>query len=232
MGVQATVSRVGIAMVASAALVLGFVTPTYAEEVVTASDAPFELAPIEESPAVVVPATEFPVGEFDQVAVAPSDPRWGKTMFPDLEVPEQVDVEDLDLSELEVVERDEFTTTYEVDDGTFIASSSPTPQNAEVGGEWVPVTTELEEHVDGAWSAVAHPLDPTFAAQADEADAFSIERDGYAVSFALVGAADSDVSTDGGEAVRAPVSEIDPTEVVYEEVFPGWIRSSWSPSRG
>jgi RHS repeat-associated protein len=222
MGVQATVSRVGIAMLASAALVLGFVTPSYAEEAAPAAPVtPFELPPLEESPEVEVPGTEFPVGDFDPLVEAPSDAKWGKTMYANLEVPEPLDVDELDFSELEVVEQDAFSTTYELDDGSFISTVSPTPQNVAVGDEWVPVTTELEEQADGDWSAVAHPLDPTFSAEADAAGAFSIESNGYSVAFSLVGADDSDIVTDGGIPVRAPISEIDPTEVVYEDVFPG-----------
>ena len=43
---------------------------------------------------------------------------------------------------MKVVEQDEFSTTYQLDDGSFISTVSPTPQNVAVGEEWVPVTTE------------------------------------------------------------------------------------------
>jgi hypothetical protein len=67
MGAHTAVSRVGIAMVASAALVLGFVTPVQAEEVEPAPVVwePGELPAALESSAAEPVKPEHPEGDFD-----------------------------------------------------------------------------------------------------------------------------------------------------------------------
>ena len=73
--------------------------------------------------------------------------------------PFRVDPESLDFDALDEIERSEFGTVYQVSDGLFVASASPTPVHAQDDeGEWVPISTKLSQGADGTLSATAHDL--------------------------------------------------------------------------
>ena len=111
----------------------------------------------------------------------------------------------------------EFSTTYENPDGTFATVFSPTPVNAEVDGEWVPIETDLSLTSDGTFSQQVHPLQPEFASNAADPDgALAVTSDDFEVSFALVGAAESAVTRN--VSARSTVGR---DEVTYPEVFDG-----------
>ena len=204
-------------MVASVALVLGFVTPTYAEDV-AAPGASFELPPPEESPDVEAPGTEFPEGDFSVVAggVKPlvKDAVVGKRAAPLSKVDTSIDP--AELEDLEVVGRDEFTTTWELEDGSFATAVSALPLNAEdESGDWVPVSVDLEKASDGSFSSEVNPVDPVFAPIANEDGAFSVSRDGWELQYTLVDADRSRLRSSAGAA------EDEPDRMVYPDVFDG-----------
>jgi RHS repeat-associated protein len=202
-------------MVASVALVLGFVTPTYAEDL-AAPEAPFELPPPEESPAVEVPATEFPEGDYSAATSGVKPSVKEVTAGKQTAGPSKIDVgvDPDELEDLDVVERDEFTTTWELEDGSFATAISAVPLNAEdESGAWVPVSVDLEKASDGSFSSEVNPVDPVFAPIANEDGAFSVSRDGWDLEYTLV---DADRSRLQGSAGMA---KGEPDRMVYPEVF-------------
>src|SRR5690606_37989427 len=103
-------------------------------------------------------------------------------------VTQPVDMASLDIDALPVLERDEFTTTYELPDGRRLAALGEAPLNVEVDGEWVPVDEKLARVV-GGWEAAEHPLAPEFS-QRSGGDVVTVKSDDYSLSWRLLGAAD------------------------------------------
>ena len=178
MGAQATVSRVGIAMVASAALVLGFVTPVQAEDVEPAPVVwePGELPSALESSAAEPVKPEHPEGDFEPnvnplAEIVESND--GEAPLPAAEVPA---VEDFDLAEAESVERSEFANDYVFDDGYGVAELGREPLNVlDTDGEWRPVSLSAAFGGD-VWSADRHPLSPEFPETLGEGNSLTVSE--------------------------------------------------------
>ncbi|HWH26651.1 MAG TPA: PA14 domain-containing protein [Pseudolysinimonas sp.] len=114
-----------------------------------------------------------------------------------------------------LVKKTEFTDVYKNDDGTFTSKVGNEPLNAlNDEGKWVEVQTDLKASLDGSWSSDAHPVDPTFAASADDPELFSLDRSGYHLSFALQGAAGAYL-----RHLPEPIKNDVPDRVVYKGVF-------------
>jgi len=129
--------RASIAAICSGVLVVTVVSPVAAEE--PPADLAAVLPLVASTPAEPempsVPAGDFVVEEAP-VEQKPSVKSGGTRA--------ELDLSEVDLDDLEVAERDEFTTTYEMPDGTKLAVLGQTPQNVEVDGEWVPVDTHMD----------------------------------------------------------------------------------------
>ncbi|MBF4563301.1 hypothetical protein ITJ43_14295 [Microbacterium sp. VKM Ac-2870] len=93
-----------------------------------------------------------------------------------------------EVSDLPVVDRDEYSNTYERADGSRIRETMPTPINVQVGGRWQPASTKLEEK-RGSWQVNAHPLQPRLSVGSDGAPSVAVSRTGKNVSFKFVGLA-------------------------------------------
>lgn len=196
------------------------VTPVSAEEVPvdeTVATESLEVAatvdPLVSEP-LQSPDSSAVLGRYDiedpVAGVEPLSRGYGGTL-PTPEVPEANFDEELS----EVVDRSEYITTYENPDGTFTAQIGSQPLNAEVDGEWVPISTELQREPDSSYSVEAHPLDPTFAASADAEDAFTVTDGNYEVGFTLEGAEASAATKI--YLPRQPSSD----ELIYRDVFDG-----------
>jgi len=109
----------------------------------------------------------------------------------------------------------EFTTTYSNPDGTETLKVSETPMNARNDeGKWQSVETRVAKDSEGRWSTDAHPLDPSFAVDASEDDAFTISRSGYDIGFTLQGVDDSTFSK-----VHLPRQTTAGDAIVYRDVY-------------
>ena len=231
----AAVSRVGVAMVASAALVLGFVTPVYAApgEPDSVSDLlnPSAVPPL--SSEVVAPvSTSYPEGIFD----LPDSDAAGEVPKPQASGEAPVSVSpgkkresggSFDPATSEPVSFSEFTTTYLNSDGTRTLAVGSGPVNAlDEHRRWVPVATRVTADSEGRWSTDAHPLDPSFAGHADDG-VLELSRGTYDVKISLVDAADSEHSL---QYTRWPVlNRYD--DISYSEVFPG-VDLTYEVTRG
>jgi RHS repeat-associated protein len=190
MGAQATVSRVGIAMVASAALVLGFVTPVQAADPevpvtveVTPSDFEAELPPPLESSAADPVRPARSQGQFDLLPGGIEEgesPAQGEVKFPGLD--------EVKLSEATSVDRSEFANDYEFADGYGVVMTGADPLNVRSEGAWVPISTEVAEKADGSWGVDLHPLKPVFPGRLDKGPALSVSNGGFVADFVLEGA--------------------------------------------
>jgi len=119
---------VGLAMMPGSEAIAAQVPPTAAE-----FDADVAL-PVVESTAAGPVTPSVPEGDFslDRVPIAVEMPSRSFMR------PLRVDLEKVDLDDLEVVDRDRFSTTYDGPLGTSIVVLGEIPQNVEIDGEWVP----------------------------------------------------------------------------------------------
>lgn len=211
--------RSTVAAFTSLILVWTLAAPVAAEEAVPepvpAQDvAVADLVPPLVSDPLVTPAGTIPEGEFypeiDGLLPAPVTRGFSGTKVT-LDTSESFDP---DTSE--VASRDEFSTTYENADDTNTTVFDSSPVNTEVDGEWVPIQTILEQGPEGSWSQEAHPLAPTFAPNADDADAFSVSQNGYHIGFTLEGASSSSFTRD-----VPPRTTLPGDVVLYSDVIDG-----------
>lgn len=198
-------------MLASVSLVVGVVTPVYAEPAESSGEvtlAEVEAVPPIVSPAVDVPPTEVPEGDFDA---------------PDFSVPEEsattidpADLvqDDLDVDGLEVVARDEYSTTYEVSPGVKVTELGTAPLNVRVDGEWVEASTALDRTAQG-WVAAAHPLEPELAGSGGD-DVLTVRDGDFEVSSRLQGSRDVAGSSDA----------FWPWDVVHEVTYDGVLEDA------
>ena len=205
-------------MVASAALAASVVSPVQAAE--RAPDAtvlPWRMPVQEASPPVDVPPVAVPEGDFGSgLLPTPTVPLASEADKGRFSAPGSETLSMDDLRDREPVEQDEFSSTYRLDDGSYATALSAVPINAtDDDGEWVPVSVDLQQNRDGSLSADANPVDPVFAPTADENGAFTVTRDGWSLSYTLVGADDSALRRGGSKAAGAP------DRVIYPEVFDG-----------
>jgi hypothetical protein len=218
-GVQASIS-----LAISGILVATVMSPVQADPltpVVSPLGDPIDVLPASVSDAVELPPVEWPSGDFTGVGtdvaaleedLAASLPQRG--VGPDEPTPGPGVVLGEVPAEAVLGEQTEFTNDYVLPGGGHLLESSMFPINAvDDSGDWVPVSTDLDVQPDGSLTADAHPLDPEFAPEANQTDAFAVERDGYSIGFTLVGAADSPAVH--LEAPRRDTS----ANVSYKEVF-------------
>jgi RHS repeat-associated protein len=206
-------ARVLVGAALSVVLVVTVVTPVQADEV---APAPVDV-PLMTSDPLEIPESITPEGDFSDLT-APVPTVVGKGVGRDrpqaqyvAEAPEST----FDPKTSEVIKRDEMSTTYDNGDGTLTTQVGHEPLNSkDNSGMWTPVDTFTARDSDGSWSTEAHPLDPVFAQDASDDDAFSVSRGGYEIGFTLLGADSSDFSK--VPHVRQSVTGDD---ILYREVF-------------
>ncbi|KOX23890.1 hypothetical protein ADL05_01895 [Nocardiopsis sp. NRRL B-16309] len=110
-------------------------------------------------------------------------------------------------------ERDEFSRTYENEDGTLSTDFSQEPLHFEENdGSWEEIDPSLVPENSLTWTNAADSKDVTFSAAADATELARMElEDGHSLSFSLEGAADA----------QGQVAEDDPDTIVYPEALPG-----------
>lgn len=120
-----------------------------------------------------------------------------------------------DLSGAKVVDRDDYTTTFQRPDGSNVTEISPTPINLLQNGEWQESKTQLapDSSTDGM-SVKQNILHPQLADEASADGVLSVEQSGYTVSYTLEGAAASDMKHPSASAAAQG-------EVTYPGVFDG-----------
>lgn len=199
-------------MIASAGLVVSIVTPTDVAHAAPSSFDPAKVLPPVESTAAAAVAPTVPEGDF---AVDADDPSSSVNLGASAGVTKRrhssLTLADIDLTEVEVVQREEFATYYELPDGRMGAALTDFPQNAQVDGEWVAVDRTIERTSDG-WSNAEHPLVPEFSDSAS-GEVLTLTRDGVSLSWRLLGAADVE-----GAPGR---SRQDPVSLEYRDVLDG-----------
>lgn len=180
----------------------------------SAEDIAAMLLPSQDAPEVM---PEVPGGDFsaelkaaNTVEAAPAPPASFEAVEPDeLTPPSEAD------AGLEVVARDEFSTTFERADGSFVERVSAEALNARgADGEWAEITTEFVKSDDGSWGAEVHPLEPVIASRADADAAVTVSSDGHEVSFGM-----QDV--EGGRVAPRVPRGPEPTDLVFRGVQPG-----------
>lgn len=155
MTVSSFFARSAIAGLTSLVLVVTLVTPVHAEPTEVPDEITLreiESIPPIDSPEVEIPASEVPEGDFDMPSSSPAEEP-----LTSIDVADLVQ-DDIDVDSLEVVERGEYSTTYEVAPGVKVTELGTAPLNVKVDGEWVEASTALESS-GGGWVAEAHPLD-------------------------------------------------------------------------
>lgn len=130
-------------------------------------------------------AVTYPEGDFasaaknanaglDNVMVAPVAPD---NMKKDLAA---------EVKGLPVVDRGEYTTTYQRPDGSRIQVTSTEPVNVKVVDKWQEASTSLIAR-SGSWSVDAHPLKPRLSMGSDGSPSVAVTREGHDASFSFVG---------------------------------------------
>ncbi|GAA1216346.1 hypothetical protein GCM10009655_14550 [Rhodoglobus aureus] len=148
--------------------------------------------PALESPELQPDASAFPAGRFDEASTGPLNEAVGKGRSESPQKPTEVDLSKFDPETARVTSQSEFATNYRLDDGTNVSELSLVPLNVRTrDGNWTEVSTEVTSWNEGRWGAEGHPLKPTFGTEADDPSLLEVSRDGYDVSFALGGSADS-----------------------------------------
>lgn len=128
--------------------------------------------------------------------------------------------EQLDDSNATVIDRTEFGTTYQSDDGIKMTSVSYEPVNVEDGKDWVPIETATTTTGFWSWLGVGgaevdrHPLSPKFAQTASDEGVLIVLNDDHRISFTLDGAADSQLDHNAGKGEDAG------SHLEYPDVFP------------
>lgn len=199
-------------MVASAGLVASLVTPVQAAEAAVSSFDPSRVLPPVESTGPVPVTPTVPEGDFSVDLDDPSSSvNLGASSLAEKDRRVTLTLSDVDLTEVEVVERDEFATYYELPDGRMGAALTDYPQNALVDGEWVAVDRTLETSADG-WANVEHPLSPEFSGDGS-GEVLTLTRDGVSLSWHLLDAEDVP-----GSLVR---SRDNPSSLEYRNILEG-----------
>lgn len=175
--------RASSAVLVSGVLVVTMVAPVQAAEQPPVFDPGLVLQAPASTPADEATPT-IPEGDFSVEDESDAASPVGASA----RVVEPLDLSKVDLGSLEVVDRDEFSTAYELPNGLKLATVGQTPQNVLVDGDWVPVDESLAR-VAGGWEAAAHPLAPEFS-QRSGGDIVEVSSGEYSLSWRLLGAAD------------------------------------------
>jgi hypothetical protein len=202
----AAVVRSVVAAVASAALVVTMVVPAEGAEL---ADPPSVL-PAVDSTAAEPGVPTVPEGDFSLVdgdlsvgdLAAPAPP--GKRSAPPV-----LDLSKLDVHELPVLDREQFSTTYDGPGPHEVAVLSEYPQNVLVDGAWVPANDLVAQDADG-WSVERHALTPEFSSSAG-GEVLTVSNEDASLSWRLLGAEDVE-----GAHVRPRSGD---SEVWYRDVL-------------
>ncbi|MGD8193069.1 PA14 domain-containing protein [Herbiconiux sp. P18] len=204
----------------------GTVTASNAEEIAPPeSTEPVSAMDVATTPSEP-PATELdtyvePEGDFTDEP--DPDPILEPTQV-DVLVPDAIETPDLatlDLESLPVESSGENEQVYDAGNGLKALEVSLEPVNVKEDGEWVPIETEVKGA--GGWSWLGfddggvvehHPLSPEFAAEANDSELLTVTQDGHRISFALEGAAASDLVRNTGEGENSG------SHVEYRDVLP------------
>jgi hypothetical protein len=204
----AALVRSVVAAVASAALVVTMVVPAEGAELA----APPVVLPAVDSTAAEPVAPTVPDGDFSLVDGDLSVGDLGAAAVPGKSAaPSVLDLGKLDVHDLQVLDRDQFSTTYDIPGAHQVAVLSEYPQNVQVDGVWVPANNLVAQNPDG-WSVERHALTPEFSSSAD-GEVLTVSSDDVSLSWRLLGAEDvegSHVRPRGGDS-----------ELWYREVLEG-----------
>jgi RHS repeat-associated protein len=214
MSASAFLTRSVVAAVASLTLVVTMVVPAEGAEL---EDPPTVVAAPDSTPAEPgvpsVPVGDFSVdaddlstvqGSYSVAVKRMSQPRFALGKY--------------DMDELPVVDATEFTSTFELPNGSLVMQVSEFPINVEVDGEWVGIETRLDRVPQG-WETIEHPLAPVFALRAD-GEVFTANDGDAALSWRLLGADDVSGSTsidyDGQQNPLYYFDVLDGVDLAYE----------------
>ena len=206
--------RVGVASVAAFGLVASLLVPTQSARAEVNPDSWGILPAVDSTPPSPV-TPSIPEGDFafDPEDLSTSAGLSESALTGKGRAPSPLDLDDLDVESLPVLERDEFTTTYDVPGpgpGELI-SVNEYPQNVLVDGDWVAANGRLDRTSDG-WVGARHPLSPTFSRSAS--GAMTVTDGEVTMSWRLIGAADVEGST-------ARLRNGDQTPLRYRDVLEG-----------
>jgi len=186
--------RVGVASVAAFGLAASLLVPSEPARAEVSPDSWGILPAVDSTPPSPVTPT-IPEGDFafdaDDLSTSAGLTTPGLTGKGREQSP--LDLDELDVESLPVLERDEFSTAYDLPGARDVAVLSEVPQNVFVDGAWAPVDGVLER-TDSGWADLEHPLAPEFAARAD-GEVLTVHADDASLSWRLLGAASVPGST-------------------------------------
>jgi len=184
--------------------------------------------PLEESVAPEVLLGEEPVvgdfvGEPDPFVPVVGEP----VVVPGVVGSEGLNTDGFDKKSAKVLEREEFSLTYDAGEGRRVTEITRDPVSVRVGDVWKPINTDVSGRGFFSWLGVGgakvdeHPLGPVFAETASDKNVLMVSRGGSRIGFTLVGAADSKLKRDvwpwSGQKDRVEYEGVFPdTDLVYE----------------
>lgn len=133
--------------------------------------------------APTVPEGDFSVDETDLSTVVPAVVPTSRGKMP---WSAKFDPSRTTLDDLPVTDRDLYSTTYELPNGSQVVELGEVPQNVIVDGDWVDVDGTLERNGDG-WVGERNPLTPEFSLRAD-GEVLTVHDDEASLSWRLLGA--------------------------------------------
>ena len=133
---------------------------------------------------------------------------------------------ELDVKELQPVRRGEQWTTFRREDGSVVTRISPEPENLRNdSGKWQAISTELTA-AGGGFQAKGHPLEPQFAATADQEDAVAVTHDGYEVTLTPIGLKAAKAKKASGKQDRVLYSGVMPDTDLEYRVEPNQVKET------
>src|SRR6218665_996005 len=152
--------------------------------------------PLEESVVPEVPLGEEPVvgdfvGEPDPFVPGAGEP----TVVPEVVGPEGFNSDGFDKKSARVLEREEFSLTYDAGGGRRVTEITRDPVSVRVGDVWKPINTDVSGRGVFSWLGVGgakvdeHPLGPVFAETASDKNVLTVSRGGSRIGFTLGGGA-------------------------------------------
>jgi hypothetical protein len=133
---------------------------------------------------------------------------------------------ELDVKELQPVRRGEQWTTFRREDGSVVTRISPEPENLRNdAGKWEAISTELTA-TGGGFQAKGHPLEPQFAATADQEDAVAVTHDGYEVTLTPIGLKAAKATKVSGKQDRVLYSGVMPDTDLEYRVEPNQVKET------
>jgi len=185
------------------ALVATLLSPLPFPALAAATPLPVPVPPIVSSPIVADPPS-IPSGTFDTpVAPAPTTPAAPST------------APSFDAASAHVTSTDEYSTTSTDKNGVHQTLLSPVPVNVLSGSKWVPARSDLSDDGRSGLVGKLNPLAPQFAPTASDYRLFQVSRNGYSLSFKLLGAAKS-----GLEHPVIPFINVGADQAKYSSVLP------------